>query len=163
MLFFSFRLTTSWENVQGQNFFRTFTSGTHLGRTMPESYHSQFYLWDDVKSFGDLPAFCLHNEMTVFPVAGNHLEYHWIPFFFFSFDNMAFIVTVCLFIVFRFPPPWAYLLLVDCCHWHLFLLFEQAWHFVLLGGKDGHDGNWVYWDCSILICLSSWAYPGLAG
>lgn len=83
--------------------------------------------------------------------------------FFFSFDNMAFIVTVCLFIVFRFPPPWAYLLLVDCCHWHLFLLFEQAWHFVLLGGKDGHDGNWVYWDCSILICLSSWAYPGLAG
>lgn len=39
----------------------------------------------------------------------------------------------------------------------ILLLFGQAWHIVLLGSKNGHDGNWVYRDCSIFICLSSWA------
>lgn len=28
-------------------------------------------------------------------------------------------------------------------------MFEQAWHTVLLGCEDGHDGNWVYRDSSI--------------
>ncbi|KAG8388117.1 hypothetical protein BUALT_Bualt02G0092400 [Buddleja alternifolia] len=37
--------------------------------------------------------------------------------------------------------------------------YEQARHIVLLGGKNGDDGDRIHWDSSIFKCLSSWTYP----
>lgn len=38
-------------------------------------------------------------------------------------------------------------------------LHVQAWHFVLLGGKNGDDGNRINRDSSIFKCIPPWSYP----
>lgn len=88
---------------------------------------------------------------------------YWINFFTVLFLDVIVLIIFCCQYVSASSCELYYALLLKSLKSKFSSISWQAWHSVLLGGKDGNDGAWVYRNSSIFICLFAWTHQGFTG